>query len=289
MSDNLKGRNVKQKIVFSLLGFTLFLALAILVIIIYFIFQKGIGVISWEFIFGMPKNGMTEGGIFPALLGSFYLVMGSIFFAAPLGVFAAIYMTEYASKGKIMRIIRIGVNNLAGVPSVVFGLFGLAVFVKYFGFGVSILSGSFTLGIVILPTIIRASEESLMAVPDEYRMASKAMGATNWQTVKNVILPAAMPGILTGVILGIGRVAGETAPIIFTAATFFSMRLPSSVFDEVMALPYHIYALVTAGTFPSKQVPMAYGTALVLLALVLLINLIAIFLRIHYGKMIKGK
>jgi len=289
MSDNLKGRNVKQKIVFSLLGFTLFLALAILVIIIYFIFQKGIGVISWEFIFGMPKNGMTEGGIFPALLGSFYLVMGSIFFAGPLGVFAAIYMTEYASKGKIMRIIRIGVNNLAGVPSVVFGLFGLAVFVKYFGFGVSILSGSFTLGIVILPTIIRASEESLMAVPDEYRMASKAMGATNWQTVKNVILPAAMPGILTGVILGIGRVAGETAPIIFTAATFFSMRLPSSVFDEVMALPYHIYALVTAGTFPSKQVPMAYGTALVLLALVLLINLIAIFLRIHYGKMIKGK
>ncbi len=289
MSDNLKGRNVKQKIVFSLLGFTLFLALAILVIIIYFIFQKGIGVISWEFIFGMPKNGMTEGGIFPALLGSFYLVMGSIFFAAPLGVFAAIYMTEYASKGKIMRIIRIGVNNLAGVPSVVFGLFGLAVFVKYFGFGVSILSGSFTLGIVILPTIIRASEESLMAVPDEYRMASKAMGATNWQTVKNVVLPAAMPGILTGLILGIGRVAGETAPIIFTAATFFSMRLPSSVFDEVMALPYHIYALVTAGTFPSKQVPMAYGTALVLLALVLLINLIAIFLRIHYGKMIKGK
>jgi len=289
MSDNLKGRNVKQKIVFSLLGFTLFLALAILVIIIYFIFQKGIGVISWEFIFGMPKNGMTEGGIFPALLGSFYLVMGSIFFAAPLGVFAAIYMTEYASKGKIMRIIRIGVNNLAGVPSVVFGLFGLAVFVKYFGFGVSILSGSFTLGIVILPTIIRASEESLMAVPDEYRMASKAMGATNWQTVKNVVLPAAMPGILTGLILGIGRVAGETAPIIFTAATFFSMRLPSSVFDEVMALPYHIYALVTAGTFPSKQVPLAYGTALVLLALVFLINLIAIFLRIHYGKMIKGK
>lgn len=192
-------------------------------------------------------------------------------------------MTEYAKKGnRVVRIIRVGVNNLAGVPSVVFGLFGLAIFVKLFNFGVSILSGALTLGIVILPTIIRASEEALMAVPDEYRKASLAMGATNWQTIKNVVLPAAMPGILTGCILGIGRVAGETAPILFTAATFFSMRLPGSVFDEVMALPYHIYALVTAGTFPSKQIPLAYGTAVVLLALVLVINLVAIILRIRY-------
>lgn len=286
---NLKFRHLKQKFFFTLFGITLMIALAVLGIIIYFVFSKGISVVDWEFISQMPQNGMTEGGIFPAIMGSFYLVTGSILFAAPLGVFAAIYMSEYASQGNIIRIIRIGVNNLAGVPSVVFGLFGLAVFVKYLGLGVSILSGSLTLGIVILPTIIRASEEALMAVPDEYRHASLAMGATKWQTTKNVVLPAAMPGILTGCILGIGRVAGETAPIIFTAATFFSMRLPSSVFDEVMALPYHIYALVKTGTFPAKQVPLAYGTAVVLLTLVLLINLVAIILRLYYGNKVQEK
>lgn len=281
---NLEKRHKKQKFIFALLGLTLLLVLFILGLIIYFVFVRGIGVISWEFITAMPRNGMTEGGIFPSIVGTFYLVVGAILFSTPLGVFAAIYMTEYASKGKIITAIRIGVNNLAGVPSVVFGLFGLGIFVKFLGFGVSILSGSLTLAIVILPTIIRASEEALMAVPDEYRHASLAMGATNWQTVKNVVLPSAMPGILTGVILGIGRVAGETAPIIFTAATFFQMRLPDSVFDEVMALPYNIYALVTAGTFPSKQVPIAYGTALVLLVLVLLINLVAIALRLKFSK-----
>jgi len=284
---NLYIRHIKQKIMFSILGSTLAIALGILVIIIYFVFKKGIGVVDWEFITSMPENGMTEGGILPALIGSFYLVVGSILFAAPLGVFAAIYLTEYANKGRVVRLIRIGINNLAGVPSVVFGLFGLAIFVKFFGFGVSILSGSLTLGIVILPTIIRASEEALMAVPKEYRMASFAMGATNWQTVRNVVMPAALPGILTGVILGIGRVAGETAPIIFTAATFYSIKLPNSVFDEVMALPYHIYALVTAGTSPAKQIPLAYGTAVVLLVLVLLINLVAIILRLKYDKKMK--
>lgn len=286
-NSNLKKRHFKQKIVFSLLGFTLFLTLSALVLIIYFIFKRGLGVISWDFLTQMPRNGMSDGGIFPALLGSFYLVIGSIAIAAPLGVFAAIYLTEYAKKGRAVRLIRIGINNLAGVPSVVFGLFGLAFFVKYLGFGVSILSGSATLAIVILPTIIRAAEEALIAVPDEYRHASLALGATRWQTIKKVVLPAAVPGILTGLILGVGRVAGETAPIIFTAATFFSMRLPKSVFNEVMALPYHIYALVTTGTMPHKQVPIAYGTAVVLLALVLFINLIAITLRIKYGKIKK--
>lgn len=284
MKGKLWYRHLKEKIIFTILGLTLLLALAVLGVIIYFIFSRGLGVISWEFITEMPQNGMTEGGIFPALLGSFYLVAGAIGVAAPLGVLAAVYMTEYAQKGKIIRIIRVGVNNLAGVPSVVFGLFGLGIFVKYLNFGVSLVSGALTLGIVILPTIIRASEEALMAVPDEYRKASFAMGATNWQTIKNVVLPAAMPGVLTGCILGVGRVAGETAPIIFTAATFFTMELPSSIFDEVMALPYHIYALVTAGTFPQKQIPLAYGTAVVLLALFLVINLIAIVLRIRYGR-----
>lgn len=286
-TQNIKYRNIKEKLAFSLFGFTMFLALALLALIIYFIFSQGISVVNWEFLSQMPRMGMSEGGIFPALLGSFYLILGSIIFAAPLGVFAAIFLTEYAKKGKLVRVIRIGVNNLAGVPSVVFGLFGLAIFVKFLGFGVSILSGSITLGIVILPTIIRASEEALMAVPDKYRRASLAIGATRWQTVKKVVLPAAIPGILTGVILGVGRVAGETAPIMFTAATFFSMRLPSSIFSEVMALPYHIYALVTTGTMPHKQIPLAYGTAVVLLVLVLLINLLAIILRIRYDKRMK--
>ncbi len=288
MTDNsLRIRHLKQKIIFIFLGATLVLSIAVLVLIIYYIFSKGIGVVNWEFISQMPRMGMTEGGIYPAILGSFFLIVGTIGISAPLGVFAAIYLTEYAKKGKGVRLIRIGINNLAGVPSVVFGLFGLAVFVKFFGFGVSILSGASTLAIVILPTIIRSSEEALMAVPDEYRKASLAMGATRWQTVKKVVLPAAMPGILTGCILGIGRVAGETAPIIFTAATFFSIRLPSSIFSEVMVLPYHIYALVTAGTMPYKQIPLAYGTAVILLGLVLLINLGAIFFRIRYGNKMK--
>ena len=284
MKKKLTKRKTIEKVVFGLLGLMMLSSIAILGVIIFFIFERGVGVISWEFLTAMPKNGMTEGGILPAILGSFYLVTGAILVATPLGVFAAIYMTEYAKKGKLIRIIRIGVNNLAGVPSVVFGLFGLSIFVKYLNFGVSILSGALTLAIVILPTIIRASEEALMSVPDEYRSSSLALGATKWQTIKNVVLPSALPGILTGCILGVGRVAGETAPIIFTAATFFSMRLPQSVFSEVMALPYNIYALVATGTFPQKQVPIAYGTAVVLLVLVLLINLVAILMRIKFSR-----
>lgn len=283
MENKLTKRKATEKIVFGLLGLLTLSSIAILGIIIFFIFKRGVGVISWEFLTSMPKNGMTEGGILPAILGSFYLVTGAILVATPMGVFAAIYMTEYAKKGKLIRIIRIGVSNLSGVPSVVFGLFGLSIFVKYLNFGVSILSGSLTLAIVILPTIIRASEEALMSVPDEYRSSSLALGATKWQTIKNVVLPVSLPGILTGCILGVGRVAGETAPIIFTAATFFSMRLPKSVFSEVMALPYNIYALVATGTSPAKQVPIAYGTAVVLLVLVLSINLVAIFMRIRYS------
>ncbi|RAK06628.1 phosphate ABC transporter membrane protein 2 (PhoT family) [Halanaerobium saccharolyticum] len=283
MENKFTKRKATEKLIFWFLGLMMLSSIAILGIIIFFIFKRGVGVISWEFLISMPMNGMTEGGILPAILGSFYLVTGAILVATPLGVFAAIYMTEYAQKGKLIRIIRIGVSNLSGVPSVVFGLFGLSIFVKYLNFGVSILSGSLTLAIVILPTIIRASEEALMSVPDEYRSSSLALGATKWQTIKHVVLPASIPGILTGCILGVGRVAGETAPIIFTAATFFSMRLPKSVFSEVMALPYNIYALVATGTSPQKQVPIAYGTAVVLLVLVLLINLIAIFMRIKYS------
>lgn len=244
-----------------------------------FVSLNGFKVLSIGFLSESPKEGMTKGGIFPAIVGSLLLSVGSICFALPLGVLSAIYLAEYAKGKSLIRIIKVGINALAGVPSVVFGLFGLAVFVKFFGFGVSILSGSLTLGILILPTIIKASEEAVLAVPQDFREASFALGANKWQTVRKAVLPSALPGILTGAILGIGRAAGETAPILFTAATFYQRWLPHSIFDEVMALPYHIYALMTEGTSPQYQVPIAYGTALVLLLLVLGINLVAIIMR----------
>jgi len=263
--------------------FALFLCIAstmiFLGLIIYFISARGIHVISWEFLTRGPRMGMTQGGIAPAIVGTFYLTMGAIIFALPLGLACAIYLCEYYPQGIIGHIIRISINNLAGVPSVVFGLFGFAVFVKFFGFGVSILSGSLTLGILILPLIISSSQEALSAVPQSIREASLSLGATKWGTIKNIVLPTALPGILTGVILSIGRAAGETAPILFTAAAFYTHGYPRSVFSEVMALPYHIYALMTEGTHPDKQTAIAYGCSLVLLFMVLLISGIAIFIR----------
>ena len=280
----MKLRKIKESIGFAVLRLSIGFILLALFIILYFIFIKGVKVVNWGFLTRMPCEGMTAGGILPAILGTFYLTICAILFALPLGVFAAIYLTEYAKQGRLIRIIRIGINNLAGVPSVVFGLFGLAVFVKLFGFGISILSGGLTLGILILPTIIRASEEALLVVPQSFREASLALGATKWQTIRQVVLPNAISGILTGSILGIGRAAGETAPILFTAVTFYSMRLPRSIFSEVQALPYHIYALMTEGVYPEAQVPIAYGTALVLLFLVLGIDLIAIIIRSRFRK-----
>ncbi|MCD6107848.1 MAG: phosphate ABC transporter permease PstA [Caldisericaceae bacterium] len=271
------------------IGFT-FSKLAILIVILtlftilLFIFKRGFSVLNLSFIFEFPKDGMTKGGIFPAIIGTLCLSVGGILFALPLGVMGAIYLSEYAKSNIVIRIIRLGINNLAGTPSVVFGLFGLAVFVKLFGFGISILSGSLTLGILILPVIIRTTEEAIIAVPKEFREASYALGATKWETIKKVVLPVATPGILTGVILGVGRAAGETAPILFTATTFYTRYLPNSIFSEVMALPYHIYALMTEGTKSELQVPIAYGTAVVLLFLVLGINLVAIIIRYHARK-----
>jgi len=279
-----KVRKFKQGIGFTLLRVACLLGITFLFALLIVIFAGGIEVISPSFLFEFPTEGMTKGGIFPAIVGTFLLSIGAIAFALPLGILGAIYLREYAKERRLVRIIRIGVNNLAGVPSVVFGLFGLAVFVKFFGFGVSILSGVLTLGILILPIVIRATEEALMSVPDSFREASFALGATNWQTVRNIVLPSALPGILTGAILGVGRSAGETAPIMFTAATFYNRHLPTSIFDEVMALPYHIYALMTEGTKPEFQMPIAYGTAMVLLLLVLLINLIAIIIRYRARK-----
>ena len=253
--------------------------LFVLGLIIFFIAIRGIRVISWEFITQIPRNGMTQGGIAPAIVGTLYITLGAIFFALPLGIACAIYLCEYSPKGFIVNIIRISINNLAGVPSVVFGLFGFAVFVKLFGFGISILSGSLTLGILALPLIISSAQEALLAVPQSIREASLSLGATKWETIKRIVLPAALPGILTGVILSIGRVAGETAPILFTCAAFYMRGYPKSIFSEVMALPYHIYALMTEGVHPDRQRAIAYGCSFILLFLVLFISGIAIFIR----------
>ncbi len=274
---------MKNKISQKLGFFSLFCCMAATLFalgsIIYFITVRGFGVLSWNFLTQAPYSAMTKGGIAPVIVGTFYITFGAMVFAIPLGLACAVYLCEYSPKSIVVNIIRISINNLAGVPSVVFGLFGLAVFVKFFGFGVSILSGSLTLGILALPMIISSAQEALVAVPQSVREASLSLGATKWETIKNIVLPTALPGILTGVILSIGRVAGETAPILFTAAAFYTRGYPKSVFSEVMALPYHIYALMTEGAHPDKQRAIAYGCSLVLLFLVLLISGAAIFLR----------
>jgi phosphate transport system permease protein len=274
----MKKKNI-QNLGFLLLFLSIITTLFFLGIIIYFVSVNGLKVITWDFLTQVPRKAMTEGGIAPAIVGTFYLTFGAILFSLPLGLACAIYLCEYSPKSFVVNIIRMSINNLAGVPSIVFGLFGLAVFVKFFGFGVSILSGSLTLGILVLPQIISASQEALLAVPQSYREASLSLGATHWQTIKKMVLPAALPGILTGVILSIGRVAGETAPILFTAATFYMRGYPDSIFSEVMALPYHIYALMTEGTYPKKQTQIAYGCALILLFLVLSVSALAIIIR----------
>jgi len=250
-----------------------------LAIMLYFLVSRGWRAINWTFLTQPPIDSMTKGGILPCIVGTLCLSLGAILVALPIGVASAIYLHEYARPGRIVRLIRLGINNLAGVPSVVFGLFGLAFFVVYLEMGVSILAGSLTLGALTLPVIIGSTEEALRAVPDTYREASLGLGATKWQTIYRVVLPAALPGILTGTILGISRAAGETAPIMFTAAVFFTPSLPTSIFDEIMALPYHIYVLATAGTEIEATRPLQYGTALVLIALVLGLNLIAIIYR----------
>ena len=276
---NMRWRYLKQSMFFGVVRLSqLVIGIALLGILAY-IFIHGFRAVTWEFLTMPPTDSMTKGGIMPAIVGTLYLTVGAIAVALPLGVVSAIYLTEYAKQGRWIRVIRIGVNCLAGVPSVVFGLFGLGFFVVYLKFGSSILAGSLTLGILILPTIIAASEEALKAVPQTFREASLALGISKWSTIARIVLPPALPGILTGSILGIGRAAGETAPIMFTAAAFFTAVLPRSVFDEVMALPYHIYVLATAGTNIEATRPLQYGTVMVLVALVLGIDLIAILIR----------
>jgi phosphate transport system permease protein len=280
MSTSIKTRYIKQKIFFYVVYLFCLVIFAALIGIIGYIIAHGVKAISWEFLTTAPRDSMTKGGIMPAIIGTFYLTIGAILVGMPLGIITAIYLSEYARAGRFTRVIRVGINCLAGVPSVVFGLFGLAVFVVFLNFGSSILSGSLTLGILILPTIICATEEALKTVPQSFREASLALGVSKWSTIWRIVLPNALPGIMTGSILGLGRAAGETAPIMFTAATFYTAKLPSSIFDEVMALPYHIYILATAGTQIEATRPLQYGTALVLMMLVLGMNLIASSIRI---------
>lgn len=260
---------------------------ALLAWILGFLLVKGSGVLSWDFLFTAPSEGMTGGGIFPAIVGTLCLVAGSMAVAFPIGVCSGIYLSEYAGNNWVVRLIRITTANLSGVPSIVFGLFGMALFVNTLGFGDSILAGSLTLGLLALPVVIRTTEEALRAVDNSFRTGSLALGATRFQTVRRVVLPMAFPNIITGLILSIGRVSGETAPILFTAVAYFLPKLPDSVFDQVMALPYHLYVLSTSGTDLEASRPVAYGTALVLILIVLAMNLLANALRKYFGKKVK--
>lgn len=263
------------------------LVVALLIWILGFIVVQGVGVISWEFLTTSPTDGMTGGGIFPAIVGTLCLVAGSLIISFPLGVMAGIYTQEYAKKGKVVQFIRLMTNNLAGIPSIVMGLFGMTLFVNTLGFGDSILAGSLTLSLLVLPIIIRTTEEALLSVPYAFRVGSYALGANKLQTIRRVVLPQAMPNIMTGLVLSVGRVSGETAPILFTVAAYFLPQLPTSILDPVMALPYHLYVLVTSGTDLEATRPMAYGTALVLIVLVLIVNLIAHWIRNRLGRKVK--
>jgi phosphate transport system permease protein len=272
-------KELNQKIAFTVIKLLGIVVIGILVWIQGFIIYNGIGVISWDFLTKAPTDGMTSGGIFPAIVGTLCLVAGSMIFAFPLGVMAGIYINEYTANNWAVKVIRVVTNNLSGIPSIVFGLFGMSLFVNTLGFGDSILAGSLTLGLLVLPIIIRTTEEALKSVPDSYRSGSVALGATKLQTIQRVILPSASPNIITGLILSIGRVSGETAPILFTAAAYFLPKLPTSIFDQVMALPYHLYVIATSGTNIEASRPIAYGTALVLITIVFIMNMLATFIQ----------
>jgi phosphate transport system permease protein len=273
---------VTEKIAFFLLSLASLTILLPILVVVGVVVVKGLPALTWEFLTQAPRMGMKEGGIFPALVGTIYLVMGTIVIALPLGVMTAIYLTEYSWQGRLNRWIRLAIFNLGGVPSVVYGLFGLGLFVIFLRMGASLLAGSLTLAIMILPLIVTASEEALTAVPQSFREASLALGATRWQTTWRIVLPNALPGILTGAILGISRAAGETAPILFTVAAFYLPRLPRSIFDQAMALPYHLYVISTQ--IPGISLDKKAGTALVLLGLVLTMNLAAIMIRYRFRR-----
>ncbi|MCM8824184.1 MAG: phosphate ABC transporter permease PstA [Candidatus Omnitrophica bacterium] len=273
---------LREKIAFTILGLsTLFVILPIFAIVFYIV-KNAIGVISWDFILDIPRNGMREGGIYPAIVGTIYLVLGTILFSLPLGIMAAIYLVEYANDNFFTKLVKVSIVNLSGIPSIVYGLFGMALFVIFLKFGTSILSGCLTLSIMSLPLIITATKEALDAVPFSFREISLSLGATKWQTIRYCVLPYALPGILTGTVLSLSRSAGETAPILFTVAAFYLPRLPRSIFDQVMALPYHLYVISTQ--IPNMPLRLSFATAFVLIVLVFLMNLVNVILRIQFRK-----
>lgn len=283
----MKKRNAQQILGFSLLTCCMLAVLLILFVILYDIVSKGIGVINWEFLTQPPRKGMTEGGIFPAIIGTFYVTLITAIFSIPFGMGCAIYLNEYAKDTKLTRLIRMSIRNLSGVPSIVYGLFGVILFVQLMKVGTCVLAAGLTLGLMTLPWTITASEEALKNVPQSYRSGSLALGATKWQAIRTNVLPYSIPGMLTGTILGLSRAAGETAPILFTGAAFFLPFLPRSIFDQFMALPYHLYIMATQHHDIQGVRPIAYGTALVLIVLVFSMNLFAIILRFKLRKVKK--
>jgi len=247
------------------------------VLVILYMVGQGAGTIGLEFLTAAPRKGMTEGGILPAILGTVVLTLGTAIAALPVGIGAAIYLAEYAGDNRLTRAVRLAIVNLAGIPSIVYGLFGLGAFVLFLEFGTSILAGALTLGLMTLPVVISTAEEAILAVPQQFRTVSLSLGATKWQTIRHQVLPHALPGIITGVILGLGRAAGETAPILFTVAAFYLPALPQSIFDQTMALPYHLYVISTQ--VPGMPLAVQYGTALVLLLIVLSLTMVATLIR----------
>ncbi len=272
-------RKLSEKLGFGLLGACMITVVLLLVVIFFDITSKGASSISWSFLTQMPRNGMTEGGILPAIVGTFMVTVITAVMAIPLGMGCAIYLNEYASDNQATRTIRMAIRNLSGVPSIVYGLFGVVLFVQLLRIGTCVLSSGLTLGLMTLPWTITASEEALKTVPNAYREGALALGATKWQAIRTNVLPYAVPGMLTGTILGLARAAGETAPILFTGAAFFLPFLPTSLLDQFMALPYHLYIMSTQHQAITQVRPLAYATALVLVVLVFAMNLAAIILR----------
>lgn len=258
--------------------------MAVLGVVLFEVGANGLPAFSWAFLTDFPKHGMTAGGIFPAIFGTTAVTLLSTFFATPLGIGCAVFLHEYAPDNRFSRLVRASIRNLAGVPSIVYGLFGVAVFVQFAGMGLSVLAAGCTLGLLTLPAIIATTEEALRNVPRLTREGALALGATKWETTWTVVLPSAVPGILTGVILALSRAAGETAPILFTGAAFYTRYLPGSVFDEFMALPYHLYILSTQHHAIETVRPLAYATALTLILLVFLLNLTAFWVRARWQR-----
>jgi phosphate transport system permease protein len=278
----MKAAQVKQTIAFAVLGIIACIVVLPIILIIIYITKNGIGTVSWDFISQNPRNGMRDGGIFPAIIGTLLLIAGTMVCSLPIGILSAVYLVEYAKDNFFTRLIKLSVVNLSGIPSIVYGLFGFTLFVGFMKIGTSILAGSLTLAIMSLPVIVTSTKEALETVPQSFREISLSLGASRWQTTWYCVLPYALPGILTGTVLSLSRAAGETAPILFTAAAFYLPRLPHSMFDQVMALPYHLYVISTQ--VPNMPTSLSFATAFVLIAMVFLMNIVCVFLRAHYRK-----